>query len=141
MIYSEVEILRYVENDLTQKQRVTFEQKMVQDEELRDLVQAMKASVLPYEVVMAEQEKDQMPDSLYEFLDDLSRVVSEKSSVKDKKKSLFAKLTLVASFAAVLFFAGFITSSIFNPSNDRQDLLSAYDVPQRISLSVLQTLF
>lgn len=146
MIYNEVEILRYVENDLTQKQRITFEQKMTQDEELRDLVQNMKASVLPYEAVMTEQEQDKMPHSLYKFLGDISRVVNEDRDVNDKyqKKAFFGKLALVASFAAVLFFAGFMSSSVFNASNsEQQNLLSDYDVPAKLfeSMATYQELY
>jgi len=144
MIYDEVQILRYVENDLTQKQKIAFEQKMQQDEELRSLVQSMKASILPYEAVMAEHENEKMPDSLYKFLDDVSRVANEEGQIKHGKKTNFARLALVASFATVLFLAGFLSNSLFYQAEDKvQNLLSEYQVPSELfeSMVIYQALY
>ncbi len=142
MVYNEVEVLKYVENSLTPKQRINFEQKMEQDTELKKLVQAMKASVLPYEAALSELEPEgaKAPESLYDFLDDVSRAVNEEAEIK---RSLKLPISIVAALAVVVFVAGFMTSTFIKPHTDQSMMLASYDVPVELfeSMVIYQALY
>jgi anti-sigma factor RsiW len=149
MTFNEIEILEYVENKLTEKRRIAFEQEIQNNPELKKLVKAMKASVLPYAAALSEQENDEMPQSITDFFDDVSRVVSDDDSGVDKKRSApkvrrFRSVALAASFAMIFYLMGIISTMLFQPQQTNvQSSFVNYDVPAELfeSMAIYQALY
>lgn len=150
MNFDEVEILEYVENTLTEKRRIEFEQKMQNDAELRAMVKAMKASVLPYSAALSDQCNDNVPESIYDFFDDMNQLVDieddtvhKSQNVQDAKGRL-SGFMIAASLGAVFFAMGMMSHKLFQPHiGQPEEVFSNYDVPSKLfeSMVIYQTLY
>lgn len=140
MPYSEVDILNYIENRLTEQERIAFENSMDSDGELKELVEAMQASFLPYDEAITHSEcNEKAPESLYNYLDDVSRAIYESGNAErsGRKKVSFFSLAKVAGFAVALFAAGYLSSSIIETKQPYQELLSSFDVSSDLVESMI----
>ena len=123
---NEVEILQYVQNELSPQQRAVFEQKLAQDDTLKQLVHDMQASALPYAAAFANDDLPDMPEQLNDFLDNMSRLTTT-NNVKHatatqtgKQKPNFAKQWLphygiAASIATGFFILGWLSQTMLLP--------------------------
>jgi len=145
MSFNEVEILDYVENRLTEKRRIEFEQKLNDSEELRSLVKQMKASVLPYDAAFSEQFNEDPPESLYQFLDDMTRAgESEKAPSSPGLMHRGLGLAFAACLCCAFFAFGLLSHELFKTDSSRtEEVFSHYGVPSKLfeSMVIYQTLY
>ena len=146
MSVDEIEILEYVDNKLTEKRRIEFEQKMQNDQELQAMVKAMKASILPYDAAFSEQYNEEMPQSVYRFYDEMNQLVSTDHNLSGTKQDSgrFRGLMVAASLCAVFFTMGLVSHNILKPSfNSADEVFSHYEVPSKLfeSMVIYQTLY
>ena len=135
----EVEILKYVENHLTETQRIAFEQRMKSDVGLQEAVQAMQASFLPYTAAVSEYESrndlTEVPEELRTFFDEVNGALDEQSKVNNITRFSFTGYAKIAVFAFALFFTGFLSSQFMNSgvfSQKENNFLARYDVPHEL---------
>ena len=135
----EIEILKYVENRLTEKQRIAFEERMKHDVDLQISVQSMQASFLPYAAAISDYESrngvEEIPSSLWTFFDEISDVLEAQPQQNNNKKSPFFYYCQIAAFAGILFFAGFISNHILGSNVFKQKsskLLTHYNIPNEL---------
>jgi len=146
MSFDEVEILEYVENTLTEKRRIEFEQKMQHSVELRALVKAMKASVLPYSAALSEQYNEDAPESIYDFLDDMKRLVETDNTKPNTNQGVqqFRGFAIAAGLCAFFFTLGLVSHNVLKPIfHPSDEVFSNYNVPSKLfeSMVIYQALY
>ena len=148
MNFDENDTLRYLENRLSGKEKIQFEKELLKDTELRELLDVMQLSQLPYESAFTSQEKgnDTAPKDLYDFLDQThSLEVNQERNLQQSNDNVSHPkfgLFKIAGFALTLFVAGFLSHSFIGSYNHHK-LLSMYGHEPEIfeSIAIYQSLY
>lgn len=124
MNINEITMLHYVENTLSADDRRLFEQLMEQDPELREHVNAMQASKLPYQAAFTNESIPSMPDSLKNQIQQLGHIADTvadthepvtRSAANDGRRIRYA---WVASFVFVAFLTGLLANPLLQRAMD-----------------------
>lgn len=134
MRVDEVKILNYVENSMPREEREAFERKIDANPELKEMVQAMRASTLPYAAAFNSI-------ALPELSDDLRDSVSEQlnSNIVIGRPSSWLKFTSIAAMMAMSIGLGVIYGG-HQASNNKQ-AVSTLEHPLVDAMATYQALY
>lgn len=133
MKIDEVQIFKYVNQELNVEQRQQFESIMRNDSELQEQVQAMQASKLPYEAAFNAEPLPAMPTHLQDHVQQLTRVAKVRPV-----DSLYRTWWLVAGISLAFLAGSLVSYSIQHWKNVEQSApLQAYD-EQRLIDAMIQ---
>lgn len=110
MNIDDVTLIHYLDKHLSDEENQLIEQMMKTDEDLRQRIEALKASMLPYQAAFAQEPIPEMPNHLHDKLNEIGELLDDDRPLPSKHSF---SLAWVASFLLVAFLAGFLTKHWF----------------------------
>lgn len=136
MSFSEVDVLRYIDKDMSSEERSLFEEKMKSNRELCLAVRSMKSSNLPYQEAMSTRSCS-MPNSLHDFFDANCPIYGLYQQGPKKSYQAFRHLALTACVATFCFIAGFVSQTALREQAYDNVTLSSYGMPTKLFESMV----
>lgn len=106
-------LIDYLDKQLSDEERKMFEHRMEMDADLQQRVQAMKASVLPYQAAFNDEDLPEMPAHLNQKLSEITALLDDEKPVVERTG---LSLAWVASFVILAFCSGVLVKHMIAPS-------------------------
>ena len=152
MAFNESDILRYLNNELSAKQRAKLESALENDAELKKVLLAIQASELPYAAAFSQLNDTKAPASLFDFIERQGQscvMDSKDEECKNDHKNIYSlrskqkhKLLKIACFALLAFSAGFATHVMIDRSQEYELISMQGHSPEIFeSIAIYQSLY